>query len=87
MSNSETQGTAIEPNVTWSEYAVHEHRDRSHPRRTPSRTVESTAAGAAEAMTLVVTPRPPIAAAHAFTTPVVREVPPVNRPGMFDATW
>jgi hypothetical protein len=39
-------------------------------------------------MTIVVTPRPPIAAAaHAFSTPVVRELPPVNRPGMFDATW
>ena len=54
----------------------------------PSSTAASTAAGAAaKAMTLVVTPRPPIATAHAFTTPVVREVPPVNRPGLFDATW
>ena len=39
-------------------------------------------------MTIVVTPRPPIAAAaHVFSTPVVRELPPVQRPGMFDSTW
>jgi hypothetical protein len=39
-------------------------------------------------MTIVVTPRPPIsAAAHVFSTPVVRELPPVRRPGMFDTTW
>jgi hypothetical protein len=38
-------------------------------------------------MTIVVTPRPPIAAAaHTFSTPVVRELPPVQRPGMFDTT-
>jgi hypothetical protein len=38
-------------------------------------------------MTIVVTPRPPIAQAHVYTTPIVREIPPVQRPGMFDATW
>jgi hypothetical protein len=37
-------------------------------------------------MTIVVTPRTP-SAAHAFSTPVVRELPPVQRPGMFDTTW
>jgi hypothetical protein len=37
-------------------------------------------------MTIMVTPRPPISA-HAFSTPVVRELPPVQRPGMFDTTW
>jgi hypothetical protein len=38
-------------------------------------------------MTLVVT-RPTLAvAAHTFSTPVVRELPPVRRPGMFDSTW
>jgi hypothetical protein len=24
---------------------------------------------------------------HAYTIPVVRELPPVQRPGMFDTTW
>jgi hypothetical protein len=39
-------------------------------------------------MTVTVTPRPPIAAAsHTYTTPVVRELPPVRRPGTFAATW
>jgi len=39
-------------------------------------------------MSPTVTPRRPTSAAsHAFTTPVVRELPPVRRPGMFDATW
>ena len=39
-------------------------------------------------MTVVVKPRPPIAAAaHVYTTPVVRELPPVYRPGTFDSTW
>jgi hypothetical protein len=38
-------------------------------------------------MTIMVTPRPPIATAHAFSTPVVRELPPVQRPGVFDSTW
>jgi len=39
-------------------------------------------------MTIVVTPRPPLAAAtHVFSTPVVRELPPVPRPGTFDFTW
>jgi hypothetical protein len=33
-------------------------------------------------------PRPRITAApHAYTIPVVRELPPVQRPGMFDTTW
>jgi hypothetical protein len=54
----------------------------------PSSTAASTAAGAAAKTMTVVVPRPPIAAAtHAFSTPVVRELPPVQRPGMFDATW
>jgi hypothetical protein len=35
----------------------------------------------------IVAPRPPVAATHAFSTPVVRELPPVYRPGMFDSTW
>jgi hypothetical protein len=39
-------------------------------------------------MTVMVTPRPPIAAAaHVYTTPVVRELPPVQRPGTFASTW
>jgi hypothetical protein len=40
-------------------------------------------------MTIVITPRPPTAAAasHVYTTPVVRELPPVHRPGMFASTW
>jgi hypothetical protein len=39
-------------------------------------------------MTISVTPRPPIAAAsHVFTIPIVRELPPVQRPGLFDSTW
>jgi len=38
-------------------------------------------------MTVVATPRPPAAASHTYTLPVVRELPPVARPGMFDATW
>ena len=39
-------------------------------------------------MTAMVTPRPPIAAAsHHYTIPVVRELPPVLRPGTFDSTW
>jgi hypothetical protein len=38
-------------------------------------------------MTVVVTPRQPAASAHAFATPVVRELPPVQRPGTFDSTW
>jgi hypothetical protein len=38
-------------------------------------------------MSPTVTPRPPVSAQHAFTTPVVRELPPVYRPGTFDSTW
>jgi hypothetical protein len=38
-------------------------------------------------MTIVVTPRPPIAQAHVYSTPIVREIPPVQRPGRFDTTW
>ena len=38
-------------------------------------------------MTVVATPRQPAAASHTYTVPVVRELPPVARPGMFDATW
>jgi hypothetical protein len=38
-------------------------------------------------MTVVITPRQPSAASHVYTTPVVRELPPVYRPGTFDSTW
>jgi hypothetical protein len=38
-------------------------------------------------MNTVVTPRQPVSASHAFSTPVVRELPPVQRPGMYDSTW
>jgi hypothetical protein len=38
-------------------------------------------------MTVTVTPRPPVATQHSFTLPVVRELPPVFRPGTFDSTW
>ena len=39
-------------------------------------------------MSPTVTPSTPVATAqHAFTTPVVRELPPVHRPGIFDTTW
>jgi hypothetical protein len=38
-------------------------------------------------MTVTITPRPPVAASHVFTTPVVRELPPVQRPGTFASTW
>ena len=39
-------------------------------------------------MTVVITPRQPSAAASlVYTTPVVRELPPVARPGLFDSTW
>jgi hypothetical protein len=41
----------------------------------------------ARIVTVTVTPRPPIATAHAFSLPVVREIPPVQRPGTFDTTW
>ena len=34
-------------------------------------------------MTVTITPRMPVATAHAFSLPVVREIPPVQRPGMF----
>ena len=38
-------------------------------------------------MTLTVTPRPPVNAAHAFSLPTVREIPPAPRPGTFSSTW
>jgi len=39
-------------------------------------------------VTVTVTPRPPVAStAHAFSLPVVRELPPVVRPGTFSSTW
>jgi hypothetical protein len=40
-------------------------------------------------MTFVVTPRPPASAvaSHVFSTPTVRELPPVSRPGTFSSTW
>jgi hypothetical protein len=34
-----------------------------------------------------VTPRMPVATAHAYSLPTVREIPPVQRPGTFDSTW
>jgi hypothetical protein len=39
------------------------------------------------AVTVTVTPRRPAAAAHAFSSPTVREIPPVPRPGAYDSTW
>jgi hypothetical protein len=39
------------------------------------------------AVTVTVTPRRPAAAAHAYTLPTVREIPPVMAPGTFDSTW
>jgi hypothetical protein len=41
----------------------------------------------ASPMSQTTTPRPPASARHGFTLPTVRELPPVARPGMFDATW
>ena len=39
-------------------------------------------------MTITVTPRPPVATVpHVYSTPVVRELPPVQRPGTFAQTW
>ena len=38
-------------------------------------------------VTVTITPRMPVATAHAFSLPVVREIPPVQRPGMFSSTW
>ncbi len=39
-------------------------------------------------MTVAITPRPPVATtSHVYTLPVVRELPPVQRPGTFAATW
>jgi hypothetical protein len=38
-------------------------------------------------VTVTITPRRPAATAHAFSLPVVREIPPVQRPGAFDTTW
>jgi hypothetical protein len=38
-------------------------------------------------VTVTVTPRSPAATAHAFSLPVVREIPPVQRPGTFASTW
>jgi hypothetical protein len=38
-------------------------------------------------MPVTITPRSPAAKRHLFTTPVVRELPPVLRPGTFAATW
>ena len=38
-------------------------------------------------VTVTVTPRRPAATAHAFSSPTVREIPPVQRPGTFDSTW
>ena len=39
-------------------------------------------------MSPTVTPRQPAASApHFFSTPTVRELPPVRRPGTFATTW
>ena len=39
-------------------------------------------------MTISITPRPPVnTAAHVYSLPVVRELPPVSRPGTFASTW
>ena len=38
-------------------------------------------------MSVTLTRRPPAPVIHAFTLPVVREIPPVPRPGTFDSTW
>ena len=38
-------------------------------------------------MTVTVTPRRPASTAHAFSSPTVREIPPVQRPGTHDSTW
>jgi hypothetical protein len=38
-------------------------------------------------MTTIATPRPNPTTTHVFTLPVVRELPPVARPGTFAATW
>jgi hypothetical protein len=39
-------------------------------------------------MISIATPRPPDpTATHSFTLPIVRELPPVPRPGTFAATW
>jgi hypothetical protein len=41
-----------------------------------------------QAMTITITPRPPIATTpHVYSLPVVRELPPVARPGTFASTW
>jgi hypothetical protein len=39
-------------------------------------------------VTVFVTPRPPAASVpHVFSSPTVRELPPVMRPGTFASTW
>jgi hypothetical protein len=39
-------------------------------------------------MIATITPRPPIATApHVYTIPVVRELPPVARPGTYASVW
>ena len=39
------------------------------------------------AVTVTITPRVPVATAHVYALPTVREIPPVQRPGTFDSTW
>ena len=57
-------------------------------RRWSARSLRPTADERVPPMSPIVTPRPPVSAAqHAFTIPVVRELPPVYRPGTFDSTW
>jgi hypothetical protein len=56
----------------------------------PFRPRVSLAEAAAEesAMISITTPRPPDPnATHIFTLPIVRELPPVQRPGTFAETW
>jgi hypothetical protein len=38
-------------------------------------------------VTVTITSRVPVATAHVYTRPTVRELPPLPRPGTFDSTW
>ena len=79
LRNTGYPGGAVCPYLqTWTA----ERQDAGQPRCEAYLT-----AGRVPPMSPVVTPRPPVAAQHAFSTPVVRELPPVYRPGMFDSTW
>jgi hypothetical protein len=66
------------------------HTDGGRPNRKTLASAISRAASRREdssIVTVTVTPRRPAAAAHAFSSPTVREIPPVQRPGTFDSTW